>query len=102
MLETLKGSRQVAVDKRDPDACVNRETTVFSSDHCGGRVGVEEPLHAEPAHDTTAHLLGERGQIGMGDRSGRPERRRPVGSRAARATDSVGDACAAGTPRADE
>jgi hypothetical protein len=33
----------------------------------GGRIGVEEPLHAEPAHDTTAYLLGERGQIGLVD-----------------------------------
>jgi hypothetical protein len=39
--------------------------------HGGGRVGVEEPLHAEPSHDTTAHLLGERGQIGLGDRPSR-------------------------------
>ena len=43
----------------------------ISSDHVGGRIGVEEPLHAEPPHDTTAHLLGERGQIRLGDRSSR-------------------------------
>jgi hypothetical protein len=30
-------------------------------------LSLEEPLHAEPTHDTTAHLLGERGQIGLGD-----------------------------------
>jgi len=47
----------------------------------GGRVGVEEPLHMEPPHDTTAHLLGERGQIGLGDRSSRQERRQPVAGR---------------------
>ena len=28
---------------------------------------VEEPLHTEPTHDTTAHLLGERRQIGLGE-----------------------------------
>jgi hypothetical protein len=44
----------------------------------GGRIGVEEPLHAEPTHDTPAHLLGERGQIGLGNQSSRQERRRPV------------------------
>ena len=37
----------------------------------GGRIGVEEPLHAEPTYDTPAQLLGERGQIGLGDRPGR-------------------------------
>jgi hypothetical protein len=36
-----------------------------------GGIGVDEPLHAEPTHDTPAHLLGERGQIGLGDRPGR-------------------------------
>ena len=73
-LETLKVARHVAVDERDPDAGVHRETTVFPAEHCGSRVGVEEPLHAEPAHDTTAHLLGERGQIGLGDRPSRSVR----------------------------
>jgi len=64
--------------RRDPDAGVNRKPTVLSSEHVGGRIGVEEPLHAEPPHNTTAHLLGERGQIGLGDRPGRQERRRPA------------------------
>jgi hypothetical protein len=61
MLETFKVARHVAVDERDPDAGLHRKPTVLSSDHVGGRIGVEEPLHAKPAHDTTAHLLGERG-----------------------------------------
>jgi hypothetical protein len=26
-----------------------------------------EPLHTEPTHDTTAHLLGVRGQISLGE-----------------------------------
>jgi hypothetical protein len=38
----------------------------------------DEPLHAEPPHDTTADLLGERSQIGLGDRPSRQERQRPV------------------------
>jgi len=87
MLETLKVARHVAIDERDPDASVHRETTVFPAEHCGGRVGVEEPLHAEPAHDTTAYLLGERGQIGLGDRPSRQKRRRPV---TVRQEDAVG------------
>jgi len=66
MLETLKGARHVAVDEHDPDACVHRKPTVLSSEHVGGRISVEEPLYAEPPHDTTAHLLGERGQISLG------------------------------------
>jgi hypothetical protein len=81
VLKTLKIAGHVAVDERDPHARVNREPTVFSSDHGGGRVGVEEPLHPEPPYDTTAHLLGERGQIGLGDRSSRQERRQPVAGR---------------------
>ena len=48
---------------------VHREPAVFSSNYVGGRIGVEEPLHAEPTHDTPAHLLGERGQIGLGNQS---------------------------------
>jgi hypothetical protein len=57
---------------------VHREPTVFSSDQIAGRIGVEEPLHAEPTHDTPAHLLGERGQIGLGEKAG------PAGTPAAR------------------
>jgi len=86
MLETLKGARHVAVDERDPDACVHRKTTVLSSEHVGGRISVEEPLYAEPPHDTTAHLLGERGQISLGEKAepaaifgGRLARRRAGG-----------------------
>jgi hypothetical protein len=78
MLETFKVAGHVAVDECDPDTGVHREPTVFPAEHVGGRIGVEEPLHAEPTHDTTAHLLGERGQIGLGDRPGRQEHRPPV------------------------
>jgi hypothetical protein len=31
-----------------------------------------EPLHAEPPHVTTAHLFGERGQIGLSPSRGEP------------------------------
>jgi hypothetical protein len=53
VLETLKIARHVAVDERDPDACAHRKTTVLSSDHVGGRIGVEEPLmwHRPPISD---------------------------------------------------
>ena len=79
VLETLKIARHVAVDERDPDAGVHRKPTVLPGEHVGGRIGVEEPLHAEPTHDTTAHPLGEGGEIRRRDRPGRQERRRPVG-----------------------
>jgi hypothetical protein len=83
MLETFafEVARHVAVDERDPHAGVHREPTVFSSNHLGGRIGVEEPLHVEPTHDTATHLLGERGQIRLGDRPSRQERQRPVTGR---------------------
>ncbi len=78
VLEGLTLDTQLETKERDPDACVHRKTTVLSNDHVGGRIGVEEPLYAEPPHDTTAHLLGERGQIGLGNQSTRQEGRRPV------------------------
>jgi hypothetical protein len=78
VLEALKITRHVAVDERDPDACVHRKPTVLSSAHVGRRIGVEELLHTEPTHDTTAHLLGERGQISVVDRPSRQERRRLI------------------------
>jgi hypothetical protein len=78
VLKALKIARHVAVDECNPDAGVHRKPTVLSSEHVGGRIGVDEPLHAEPTHDTPAQLLGECGQIGLGDRPGRQERRRPV------------------------
>ena len=74
----LVSREHVAVDNRDQNACVHRKTTGLSSDHVGGRISVEEPLYAEPPHDMTAHLLGERGQIRLGDRSSRQEHRPPV------------------------
>jgi len=46
---------------------IHRKPAVLSSEHGGDRINVEEPLHAEPPHHTTAHLLGERGQIGLGE-----------------------------------
>jgi len=70
VLETLKIARHVAVDERNPDAGVHREPAVLSSEHIAGRIGVDEPLHAEPTHDTPAHLLGERGQIGLDEKAG--------------------------------
>jgi hypothetical protein len=71
VFQTLKIAGHIAVNERDPDACVHREPTVLSSEHIARRISVEEPLHTEPTHDTTAHLLGERGQISLGDRPSR-------------------------------
>ena len=70
VLERLTIDTQLQTKERDPDAGVRRKPTVLSSEHVGGRIGVEQPLHAEPTPDTTAHLLGERGQISLGDRPG--------------------------------
>lgn len=47
----------------------------FPAEHIGGRIGFEEPLHAEPPHDTTAHLLVERGEIGL---RGSPSKKAPL------------------------
>lgn len=68
MLEALKIARHVAIDERDPDTRVHCEPTVPPGEHVGGRIGVEEPLYAEPPHAPAWHLLGERGQIGRRDR----------------------------------
>ena len=54
VLERLTIDTQLETKERDPDAGVNRKPTVLSSEHVGGRIGVEEPLHAEPTHDTPA------------------------------------------------
>ncbi len=69
VLKALTIARHVAVDERDPHAGVDQKPTVLSSDHIDVLIGVEEPLHTELTHDTTAHLLGERGQIGLVDRN---------------------------------
>jgi hypothetical protein len=71
VLEGLTLDTQMGTNERDPDACVHRKPTVLSIAHVGGRIGGEEPLHAAPPHDTTAHLPGERGQIRLGDRTSR-------------------------------
>jgi hypothetical protein len=60
---------------------INLQTAAATAGHVGGRISVEEPLYAEPPHDTTAHLLGERSQISLGDRPSRQERCRPVTGR---------------------
>ena len=48
MLKALKVARHVAVDERDPDAGVHRETTVFPAEHGGRRIGVEKPGQRKP------------------------------------------------------
>ena len=59
VFKTPKISRNIATDERDPDACIDREPAVLPGKHVGGGSDVEESLHAEPPHDTTAYLLGE-------------------------------------------
>ena len=59
VFETPKIARKIAIDERDPDACIDREPAVLPGKHVGGGSGVEESLHAEPPHDTTAYLFGE-------------------------------------------
>ncbi len=71
VFETPKIARHVAVDERDPDARVDREHVVLPDKHVGGRIGLEELLHAEPPHDATPHPLGERGQMDLSNRPGR-------------------------------
>jgi hypothetical protein len=54
----------------------------------GGRIGVEEPLHAEPPHTPASHAFGESREVGDRDRSGRQERDAVTG----RQEEAVGDA----------
>lgn len=63
----VKTARHVAVDEPDPDACIHRRLPVFSSENLADRIGVDEPLRTKPPHNTTAHLLRERGQISLKD-----------------------------------
>ena len=78
MFETPKIARHIAVDKRDPDARIDRKPTVLPGEHVGSGRGVEQPLHAEPPDHAVADPLGERSQIGLRDRPGRQECRRSV------------------------
>ncbi len=41
VFQTLKIAGHIAVNERDPDACVHRKTTVLSSEHVGGHISVE-------------------------------------------------------------
>ena len=59
LFEWLTLDTQLETNERDPDACIDREPAVLPNKHIGGGSGVEESLHAEPPHDTTAYLLGE-------------------------------------------
>jgi hypothetical protein len=51
VLERLTIDTQLETKERDPDAGVNRKPTVLSSEHVGGRIGVEEPLVGEALRD---------------------------------------------------
>ena len=63
----------------NPGSCSLR-TTVLSSEHVGGRISVEEPLHAEPAHDPASRAFGEGYEVCGRDRPCR-EKLCGVGSR---------------------
>ena len=78
VFEAPKIARHIAVDERDPDTGVDGKPAVLPGEHVGGGRGVEQPLHAEPPDHAATDPLGERGQIGRGDRPGRQERRRGV------------------------
>ena len=78
VFEALKIARHVAVDHRDADACVYRKPAVLSGEHVGSRRSGEQASEPEPADHAVPHPLGERGQIGLHERSGGQERRRPV------------------------
>jgi hypothetical protein len=78
VFEAPKIARHVAVDECDPDTRIDGKPAVLPGEHVGGGVDVEQALHAEPPDHTAPHPLGERGQIGLVDRSGRQERRRGV------------------------
>ena len=89
MFEWLKIDMQLETKERDPDAGIDRKPAVLPGEHVGGGRGVEESLHAEPPHDTTAYLLGEYGQMNLSDRPRRQERRRLI---TGRHEDAIGDA----------
>ena len=95
VFEALKIARHIAVDECDPDTCIDRKPAVLPGEHVGGGRGVDEARTPEPPDHAAADALGERGQIGLGDRPGRQERRRGVapcfGSRLHEVT--VGHAC---------
>jgi len=71
VLEALKIARHITVDERDPDARIDRKPAVLPGEHVGGGRVVDEASEPEPPDHAAAHPLGERGQIGLVDRSGR-------------------------------
>ena len=82
---------KVTVDECDADTRVYRKPTLLPGEQVGSGLRIEEALTLEPADRGTADLLGECNQIGLGDPSGRQERRWPVRAIRARHEDAVGD-----------
>jgi hypothetical protein len=74
MLQALKIARHVAVDKRDPDARIDRKPAVLPDGHLGGGRGVEQARKPESSDRAAADPLGQGSQIGRVDRPGRQER----------------------------
>jgi hypothetical protein len=82
------------VEEGDSDTRVDGNPAVLPDEHVGGGRGVEQASEPEPADHAAADPLGERGQIGLVDRSGRQERRRYVSAcfGSSRHEDAVGHA----------
>jgi hypothetical protein len=93
MLERLKIARHVAVEEGDADTRVDRKPAVLPGEHVGGGRGVEQPLHAEPPDHAAADPFGERGEVALGERPRRQERRRPIEAVRSWQEDAVGDTC---------
>jgi hypothetical protein len=78
VLKTLKIAGHVAGKERDPDTRVDGNPAVLPGEYVGGGRRFEQVREPEPADHAAADSLGERGQIGRGDRPRWDERRRSV------------------------
>ena len=80
--------------ERDPDTRVDGKPAVLPGEYVGGGSSVEQAREPEPADHAAADSLGERGQIGRGDRPRWDERRRSVTRRcgSSRHEDAIGHA----------
>jgi hypothetical protein len=58
-----------------PPACVHRKPFVLSSEHVGGSIGVEKPLHPEPPHAPASYAFDEGCEVRSRDRPRREKLR---------------------------
>jgi hypothetical protein len=75
----LKYPRDVAIRERDANAGIDREAAVLPGEHVGGGLAVDEVPPSEPADEPVSHALGERREVGRGDRA-RGEKRDALGA----------------------